>query len=1227
MHRILGPITLSLLAVISWQAEILSAAIEQTPLAAHSPQGSSFASLSSAESGIDFQAPLLPDHAQSYLYYSGFAAGSVCIGDVDGDGLPDVFFTSGPDDNALFLNNGGEKLSFRKADGAGVAGGTAWGAGSSLVDIDNDGDLDIYVCNYRSANQLFINETEKTGSPRFSERAADFGLDLVDSAITPSFADYDLDGDLDLYVLHNQSYRPGGRPTKPPFRMVNGKPVVLPEFEQYYRLQEKSPGNFAMDDYGRPDRFFRNDGPDAQGQIRFLDVTEQVGISGIGFGLSVTWWDYNDDGYPDLYIGNDFTDPDRLYRNQGDGTFQEVLGNTLPYCSWSSMGAAAADFNNDGLIDLLSADMAATTHFDAKVNMGDMSQHRWLMDNGFPRQIMRNMLYVNIGSEHFMETAFMSGVAKSDWTWAVKTADFDNDGFIDIFMSNGMARNFSDSDIPFNTGMLVGRSVWDIYKDTPAMPQKNLVFRNAGELHFEKAEDWNLGDNAMSYGAAYGDLDLDGDQDLVVINLDAPVSVYRNDLKGGNKIVFALTGTQSNKRAIGTKIEISTPRGTQTQYFNPTCGFLSNNAYAVHFGLGQHATVERVKVTWPNGSVQTFKNLAAGYRYTITESDSNGTLPLKKIQPAPHYAEVARDLGLSFKHQEAPFDDFIRQPLLPGRLSRLGPGLAWGDADGDGIEELYVGGAAGQSGMLYHRNGTGRFQTVPGPWQNDGASEDMGCLWFDADADGDLDLYVGSGGIEGEPGQAVFRDRLYLNRGKLRFTLASTGQLPEGNHSTSAVIGSDIDGDNDIDLFIGARSIPGQFPVTPRSRLLRNDSQGGTIKFTDITDTAAPGLASAGLVTGALWSDTDSDGDPDLLVATEWGHIRFFTNTNGQFTDQSETTGLVERSGWWNSLTGSDLDNDGDTDYIITNVGFNTKYGKAKHDKPSLLYYGDMDNTGKPHLVEAKPGEEGILPVRGRSCSSNAMPMLSQKFPTFRAFASADLVDIYTPNKLREALSFEATTFESGILYNDSEAGTVRFRWAPLPWIAQATPGYGVAATDANGDGIIDLFLTGNNDSREPETGLWRGAPGQFFAGAKDGSFCLQYPKVSGLITPNDNKGLALADLDSNGTPDFVVAENNGRLLAFRHQNESAHYLAVTLKGPNGNPSGIGARALMRLDDGTQRGVEQFGGSGYLSQSTSTLFFSLGSANPQELTVQWPDGKRSRIPLNANSPRRLTVSY
>lgn len=728
---------------------------------------------------------------------------------------------------------------------------------------------------------------------------------------------------------------------------------------------------------------------------------------------------------------------------------------------------------------------------------------------------------------------------------------------------------------------------------------------------------WGLDHVGVSYGAAYGDLDQDGDLDLIVVNLDEPVSVYQNQAKQ-KSIRLKLVGSVSNRSGIGAEVRLETAEGVQLRQLQPMTGFLSCNESTVHFGVGNLKRIRQVTVRWPSGAQQSLQNLAPGMyeiredQAKLTESQSPQRSDNNQTQPL----FVADGRLNAFPHVDPEFDDFNQQPLLPNRLSQFGPGMAWGDIDDDGDDDAFFGGGTGQAGrVLFNRQGDGFSASSQPALERDAMSEDMGALWVDIDQDDDLDLYVASGGVEAIDHPARFEDRLYLNDGKGMLTRAASNVLPSQSESSGVVTACDFDRDGDLDLFVGGRLIPGQYPLAPRSRLLLN--QGGT--FQEITP---PGLRSAGMVTSALWSDTDGDSWTDLLLTYEWGPIRLFRNVNGQLQDQSKTAGLSPLLGWWNGIAGRDLDGDRDIDYVVTNFGLNTKY-HAKPDHPALLYFGDFEKSGRKRLIEAEFEAETLFPIRGKSCSTHAMPFLSKKFSTYRAFAAADLADLYSSECLNEATRFAANLLESGVLLND---GAGHFTFQPLPRIAQIAPAFGVVISEFNGDAAPDVYLVHNFYGPQPETGNMDGGISQLLRGDGKGSFQPVPGIESGTVVAGDAKSLAMADLNQDGRQDLIVGLHDSQPISFiRSKRLTSDIFQLQLEADSGNSQAIGARVTVILDDGSTQTAEVAAGGSYLSQSNSALSFGLNGKQLDAVEVIWPNGEATRTEIDeAKSMYRIS---
>ncbi|MGJ8653871.1 MAG: FG-GAP-like repeat-containing protein [Opitutaceae bacterium] len=1171
-----------------------------------------FRLISPEQSGLQHVCPIDIDHPDSRVYGSSSACGGVVAADFTGNGIPELFFISGPGSNKLYLEQ--SKFSYKDiTERSGLSDLNRWGNGGAAADIDNDGDLDLYVCNYDAPNELWINVTKPGSShPVFEEKAAEWGLDIVDASVMPAFADYDRDGLLDVYILTYRLDPKGGRPKHIPIQLSKDRKsgVILGDNSRYYQYTGFKNGIHTVGEIPRKDILLKNTGN------KFVDISEAAGVGQRpGFGNSVTWWDWNRDGYPDIFVGNDLFEPDGFYLNKGDGTFVEILKQIAPSSTWASMGAAVLDVDNNGWTELISADMSATTHYKNKLFMGDMgSGLKEILKEPFgPRQLGRNTFYLNQGGHRLLEIANMAGVSSTDWTWAIQAEDFDQDGWQDLFFANGMIRQIS-SDLPPlpNAEYLVGKNLFDFYRDQPELREENLAFRNMGNMGFENVSaKWGLNQMSMSFGAATADLDRDGDLDLIVTNLEEPPFLYENTVATGNSIQIQLRGKKSNKFGLGARIEIQTGTNSQNREIYTSGGFLSTDEPIAHFGIGKATKADHVKVLWPSGAVQVVNNLEAGRIHTIDEPDDAPSKPTAFAvaeAPTPIFRTSVAPVG----HLETEFNDFEGQPLLPKSHTKLGPGIAWGDVTGDGRSELIYSGSKGTPTKEFRvvKSSGGDLEFIPNP-SDDVASnfttETMGTLLFDADGDGDQDLYMASGGVESVLGDPTYEDNLFLNDGTGKFTHAE-GALPKISESTFSVVTADYDRDGDLDLAVGGRIVPGQYPVAGNSRIFRNDNG----KFTDVTEAMIPEFLGTGLVTSLLWTDCNHDGWVDLMAAHEWGPIKVFLNDKGQrFVDHTAETGIDNLLGWWQGIQGRDLNGDGFIDYVTTNFGTNTIY-HASHKKPELIFYGDMAGTGDFNIIEAKFEGDICYPRRGYSCSSNAIPQLKNKIKTFEQYAVSSLEGLYPKDRLEPSLKLECNTLQTMALMND---GSGHFTPVPLPWMAQVSPSFGLALTDVNADGLTDLFLAQNFSQPQQETGPMN--PG-FSAlllgtGKPESPFEVTPVLTSGILIPEDARSVTVCDLNDDARPDLFVGINSSHPRLFHNQSATGRPFSIRLMGTKGNPTAIGARVTFNAPGYNMQSAEIYGGSGYLSQSEPVLYFAAPElANSAHITIRWPDGSEEQ---------------
>ncbi|WP_353722334.1 VCBS repeat-containing protein [Dyadobacter sp. 676] len=1020
-----------------------------------------FRKLPVRETGLNFTNRIEENdslHIFRYEYlYNGNGIG---VGDFNGDGKPDLFISGNTVPNKLFLNRSQEgRIAFQDVSRkAKVEGNGKWATGVSVADVNGDGLPDIYVCHsgfYRKLsdknNELFINQGVRNGIPAFREVAVEAGLNAIGSQSTQAaFFDYDKDGDLDMFLLNHSNH------TVNPF--LNTKEM------------RATPNPY----FGN--RLFEN--VSENGNLKFRDVTQKSGIinNALNFGLSVVVADINQDGWPDLYTTSDYTEVDCYYVNNRDGTFTESLKKSFTHVSRFSMGADVADFNNDGLPDVLTLDMLPEDNHRQKLLKGpDMyDQYHLLLDSGYYHQNMRNMLHLNRGSDpaghvRFSEIGQLAGISNTDWSWAGLMADLDNDGWKDLMITNGYLRDFTNMDFLKYTvadeqmkeaakGNLNFRT-YDLVQKMPSNKLRNYIFKNngmPGSYGFQDvSEEWGMNELTVSNAAAYADFDGDGDLDLVISHINEPVSVYQNQTRA-KSLTLRLQGMRANSQALGAKARVYAGGTVQYAELYPVRGYQSTVTTDLHFGLGSISRADSVKIEWPSGKVTLLTGQAAGM---VVLRETEGVDSERELAATihPRFSKVPMEaVGIDFVHHENEFVDFKVEVLLPYQLSRLGPALAKGDVNGDGLDDVFLGGASRQFGVLYIQRKDGTFEgATTQPWRQNVGCEEVNALFFDADGDRDPDLYVVSGGNEFEENAPEYRDHLYLNDGRGAFH-EEVLALPSMKNPKQCIAAADIDGDGDLDLFVGGRAVPGSFPVAARSYLLRNDSRGVNVKFTDITP-AAPALLNPGMVTAAVFTDLNADKMPDLMLAGDWMSVMVFKNAGNTFEYQS-VADLKDLDGMWAALEAADLDGDGDLDFILGNAGGNNQY-KASPEKPLAVYYDDFDKNGVIDPVCTYYIGEKSYPMFSRDEMLDQVTVLRRKYTSYAAYADATIEDVFGKEAVERSRKVYCKELKSIVLEN---LGGFGFKRHPLPETVQFSRTSGVIAKDFTGDQKADLVLAGN---------------------------------------------------------------------------------------------------------------------------------------------------------------------
>ncbi len=1139
-----------------------------------------FKQVSSSHSGIQFTNTITENDSINPIdivnIYNG---GGVGIGDFNNDGLQDIYFTGNMVANKLYLNKGDFKFDDitkeANADGMG-----RWARGVAVVDINNDGLQDIYICNtvnkdsLKRRNILYVNQgIDKDGIPHFKDMAAEYGLDVHMQSTMANFFDYDNDGDLDVYITDNEA----SSENNPSAFGKSAEKKITPSVG----------------------RLYRNDINVTLKHGVFTDVSEQAGITLHGFGHAATIADINLDGWKDIYVSDDFISNNILYINNHDGTFTDHARDYFKHTSFNAMGQDIQDINNDGLADVFELDMSPPDNYRKKMmlNSGNYNTFQNFNAYGYQYQYVRNTLQLNggprllegdsLGAPAFSEVSFMSGVAQTDWSWTPLITDFNNDSYRDIIVTNGFPKDVSDHDfIAYRQESTNLISKEDLLKKIPEIKLHNYAFQNNDGLHFKDVSaDWGLSMPTFSNGAAYADLDNDGDLDMVINNINDEALVYQNTTREKNDgtshyLHIAFEGDGGNRNGIGAFASIYYDGGKQQVYENtPYRGYLSTVQSGAHFGLGKTSMIDSVVIKWADNKMQVIKNVKADQllKVNVHNAGTKQSDTSKLLSVTALFKEVTTSLGIDYKHRDFDFIDFNIQTTLPHKLSEYCPALAAGDVNGDGLDDLVMGGNRRYPAQVFLQQRNGKFLQRDLTQEKDSVYidyKDGGILLIDVNGDGKLDVYATSTGYQNAPNSNSYGDRLYINSGGGNFTLAKDA-LPVNYTSKLCVRAMDYNKDGKPDLFVSGRVMPWAYPKPVSSFIYRNDSKDGKARFTDVTAEVAPALKNIGMVCDALFTDFDGDGQTDLLLAGEWMPITFLKNVDGKFKNVT-STGIGNQSGWWNSIAAGDFRHTGRTDYIVGNAGANTLY-KASQQYPVFITAKDFGGTGSYQPIPSLflPAPDGSLkeyPANGRDELIDKMPFLKKRFPDFKSFATATINDLLTDDMRKGAQRLEANNLQSCFVRND---GGGKFTLMPLPAMAQVSVLNGMLVDDFDGDGNLDVMINGNDYGTEVTIGRYDALNGLLLRGNGKGDFMPQSILQSGIYLPGNGKGL-IKLLGASGNYLVAGSQNLEALKLFELRSKTT---AIRVLPDD-------SYAIIKMKNGTVRKEEFYYGQSFLSQSS-----------------------------------------